>query len=90
MAKWVTLHHHITPPRDNIPISVDPLPMDYLVTMEDDIKCEVHRLRSPVLFDDYPLVDFMLNNFRPIVNSFNGNIISVQLIFRSKNEDLSL
>ena len=30
---------------------------------------------SDVLYDDNPLVDFMLNNFIPIVNSFNGNII---------------
>ena len=32
---------------------------------------------SDVLFDDNHLVDFMLNNFRPIVNSFNGNIIII-------------
>ena len=31
---------------------------------------------SDVLYDDDPLVYFMLNNFRPIVNSFNGNIIA--------------
>ena len=30
---------------------------------------------SYVLYDDNPLVDFMLNNFRPIVKMFNGNII---------------
>ena len=29
---------------------------------------------SDVLYVDYHLVDFILNNFRPIVNSFNGNI----------------
>ena len=30
---------------------------------------------SDVRYDGNHLVDFMLNNFRPIVNSFNGNII---------------
>ena len=30
---------------------------------------------SDVLYDDNPLVYFMLNNFIPIVKSFNGNII---------------
>ena len=28
-----------------------------------------------VIYDDDPLVDFMLNHLRPILNSFNGNII---------------
>ena len=28
-----------------------------------------------VLYDDNHLVDFMLNNFRTILNSFNGDII---------------
>ena len=28
-----------------------------------------------VIYDDDILVDFMLSHFRPIVNSFNGNII---------------
>ena len=54
--------------------------MDDLVTMEDYIKCAVHRLRDTVLVDDNPLVYFMLNNFRPIVNSFNGNIIAFKII----------
>ena len=35
---------------------------------------------SHVLYDDYPLVYFMLNNFRPTVNSFNGNIIAFKII----------
>ena len=39
---------------------------------------------SDVLYDDDPLVYFMLNNFRPIVNSFNGNIIAFKWLFRSK------
>ena len=30
---------------------------------------------SGVTYDDNILVYFMLNNFRPIVSSFNGNII---------------
>ena len=33
-----------------------------------------------VIYDDHPLVDFILNNFRPIVNSFNGNIIAFKMI----------
>ena len=35
---------------------------------------------SDVIYDDNPLVDFMSNNFRPIVNSFNGNIIVFKMI----------
>ena len=35
---------------------------------------------SNVLYDENTLVDFMLNNFRPIVNSFNENIIGFKII----------
>ena len=30
---------------------------------------------SDVIYDEDSLVDFILNHFIPIVNSFNGNII---------------
>ena len=33
-----------------------------------------------VIYYDDPLVHIMLNNFRPIVNSFNGNIIVFKMI----------
>ena len=33
-----------------------------------------------VLYDGDPLVYLMLNNFRPIVSSFNGNIIDFNII----------
>ena len=33
------------------------------------------REAPDVIYDEYPLVYFMLNNFIPIVNSFNRNII---------------
>ena len=33
-----------------------------------------------VLYDNDTLVHIMLNNFRPIVNSFNGNIIVFKMI----------
>ena len=42
-----------------------------------------------VLYVDYHLVDFILNNFRPIVNSFYGNITVFKRLFKSKNEELS-
>ena len=42
----VALHHHIPPPRENIPISVDPFLLDGSVTMEDDIEWAVQRLRD--------------------------------------------
>ena len=42
----VALHHHIPPPGENIPISVDPFLLDGLVTMEDDIEWAVQRLRD--------------------------------------------
>ena len=45
-AERVALHHHIPPSWEKIPIYVDPLPMDDLVNMEDDIKCAVQRLRD--------------------------------------------
>ena len=35
---------------------------------------------SDIIYDDDILVYFMLNNFRPIVNSFNGNIIVFKMI----------
>ena len=35
---------------------------------------------SHVIYDDDTLVYIMLNNFRPIVNSFNGNIIAFKMI----------
>ena len=35
---------------------------------------------SDVLYDENHLVDFMLNNFRTIVNSFNGDIIVFKII----------
>ena len=35
---------------------------------------------SHVLYDDDPLVDFILNSFRTIVDSFNGNIIAFKMI----------
>ena len=41
---------------------------------------------SDVLYDYNHLVDFMLNNFRKIVNSFNGDII---VFLKVKNEELS-
>ena len=42
----VALHHHIPPPGENIPISVDPFPLDKLVPMKDGIKWAVRRLRD--------------------------------------------
>ena len=42
----VPMHHHIPPPGENTPISVDTFPLDELVPMEDDIKWEVRRMRD--------------------------------------------
>ena len=42
----VALHHHIPPPGENIPVSVDPFPLDDLVPMEDDIEWAVRRMRD--------------------------------------------
>ena len=46
MAERFALHRHIPPPGENISIYVDPLPLDELVPMEDDIKWEVRKLRD--------------------------------------------
>ena len=45
-AERVTLHHHIPPMGDNIPIYVDPFLLDGLVPMEVNIKWAVRRLRD--------------------------------------------
>ena len=43
-AERVELHHHIPTPGENIPVSVDPFPLDELVPMEDDIEWAVRRM----------------------------------------------
>ena len=45
-AERVALHHHIPSPGENIPIFVDPFPLDESVPTEDDIEWEVRRLRD--------------------------------------------
>ena len=45
-AERVALHHHIPPPGENIPVSVDPFPLDELVPMEDNIEWAVRRIRD--------------------------------------------
>ena len=49
--KWITaervaLHHHIPPPGENILVSIDPLPLDESVPMEDNIEWVVRRMRD--------------------------------------------
>ena len=42
----VDLYHHVLPPGENIPISVDPSPVEHSVPMEDKIEQAVKRLRN--------------------------------------------
>ena len=42
----VSMHHHIPPPGENIPIFFDPFPLDESVPTEDNIEWEVRRLRD--------------------------------------------
>ena len=47
--EWITeeqvdLYSYVPPPEANIPLSVDPYPVDDSVTMEDDIEWAVKRL----------------------------------------------
>ena len=46
------LYRHVPPPGDNIPVSIEPLPVEDLVVTEDEIKWAVkqlqnHRSRGP-------------------------------------------
>ena len=49
--KWITseivdLYRYLPPLGENIPVSVEPFPVEDLVPMEDDIKWAVKRLRN--------------------------------------------
>ena len=46
MAERVELHSYFPSPGANIPISVDPFPVDDSVSMENDIEWAVKRLRN--------------------------------------------
>ena len=45
-AERVDLYRHITPPRENIPVSVDPFQVEELVPTEDKIEWAVKRLQN--------------------------------------------
>ena len=45
-AERVELYNYVPPPRTNIPISVEPFPVDDLVPTEYEIEWAVKRLRS--------------------------------------------
>ena len=45
-AERVDLYRHIPPPGENIPISVDPFPVEDLVPTEDEIEGLVERLQN--------------------------------------------
>ena len=45
-AERVELYSYVPPPGDNIPISVEPFPVDDLVPMEDEIEGAVKLLRN--------------------------------------------
>ena len=49
--KWITaerveLYRYVPPPRKNIPVSVQPFPVDDSVSTEDEIEWAVKRLRN--------------------------------------------
>ena len=44
--EWVDLYCHVSSPGENIPISVEPFPVEDLVTTEDEIVWEVKRMRN--------------------------------------------
>ena len=44
--KWVYLYHHVPPPGENIPISVEPVPVEDSVPTEDEIKWSVKRIQN--------------------------------------------
>ena len=46
MADWVELYSYVPPPVANIPIYVEPFPVDNLVPTEDEIQWAVKRLRN--------------------------------------------
>ena len=43
-VEWVELYSYVPPRGENTPVSVEPFPMDYLVSTEDEIKWAVKRL----------------------------------------------
>ena len=43
-TEWVELYKYVPPPGENIPISVETLPVDDLVPTEDEIKWAATRL----------------------------------------------
>ena len=45
-AERVDFYSHIPPPDTNIPVSVQPIPVEDLVTTEDEIEWAVKRLRN--------------------------------------------
>ena len=46
MVERVDLYRYTPPPKENIPVSVDPLPSDELVPTEDGIEWAVKRLQN--------------------------------------------
>ena len=44
MAEQVDIYSYVTPPGENIPVSVEPFPVDDLVSTEYDIEWAVTRL----------------------------------------------
>ena len=45
-AERVYLYRYVPPPEDNIPVSVEPFPVEYLVSMEDEIEWAVKQLHN--------------------------------------------
>ena len=45
-AEWVEMYSYVLPPGTNIPISVEPFPVDNSIPMEDDIKWAAKHLRD--------------------------------------------
>ena len=44
MAEGVALYQRVPPLGENIPVSVEPFPVNYLVPDEEEIECSVKRL----------------------------------------------
>ena len=45
-AERVDLYRHIPPPGENIPVSVEPFPVEDLVPTEDEIECAVKWIQN--------------------------------------------